>query len=766
MGGMAMRRVAGWLGLISTISGKTQRRVVVGADPDAAWRKEVRQVMFFSGLCGLFLGLDCGWQIAVESAQAVAGVASYPVDNPFYLYHIKTWTLLHQLPALLLFCGMPESWLSMLLSALAGVISFQAMALCCYAFCKDRWFACSLPLVCHVTNVCRDLQTVHQVRLLSSDHWAIYGVVGTLLVIYAWSLLGVGRRRSGAFLLGLSLAVHPVLGAWCLAIGAFSLACEWRRDASGARTQAPWLAAGVCASALSFAVQCFLARGLPPVDGELSRQLAAAFAADWDNHRMAVPLGHLTIVTAACATMICWMWLRFGAATLPPRSIVLMRCLAYSAPLGLLLGLLTHWQDHLPLPVVMAMPGRFNDVIAIAFPVLVLGLLVRERGKLFMHALFSLVMVFFVLKMVMMTTHRIYIPPAPKVMLAVGWVLLLSLERIASGASEGSRGRMVWPFLRIAGVASLWAAAFAWRHDARAAIPIGAFVLGLLGLCTSFHRWRRVEFALLDAPGMQRLLYVIDAACLATIAAVVVGPWFAFGLAAGGLFLTRRRWLPAVEKRFAAPDRWRGALTAALVCAAAGVLGAGLWGQARAYQARLNDWTNDPVFAAISQGRGLTLTASRIALMQLQTRRGVLLYGAAMNQLTYVPASAPKINEILRKVYGDDILEPRPENWIRCGGLMPGSGRELWAAREPEEWAALAREFGFTDVVAYADWKIKLPLIARNRKYAAYHVPGSESPGSESYVERAAGAARHSLARLPSNSASITADTSLPSVGE
>jgi hypothetical protein len=236
------------------------------------------------------------------------------------------------------------------------------------------------------------------------------------------------------------------------------------------------------------------------------------------------------------------------------------------------------------------------------------------------------------------------------------------------------------------------------------------------------------------------LLWLIDAACLFKIAAAVVGPSFTLAAAAGAACLARREWLPIVaqSRNLAAGLRMASLATLGGICAI--VAGGKLIREATAGQARLRNWTNDPVLAAVSRGTGLTLTASRIDLVQLQSRRGVLLYGAAMNQLTYVPASAPKINEILRSVYGEDMLSPRPAGWMRCGGLMIESGRRLWADRDVEEWVRLAREFGFTDVVTYADWTTKLPLVARNMKYALYHVPDSE-PAEPSYAAASSGAA-------------------------
>jgi hypothetical protein len=294
--------------------------------------------------------------------------------------------------------------------------------------------------------------------------------------------------------------------------------------------------------------------------------------------------------------------------------------------------------------------------------------------------------------------------------------------------------------LRGAAAASLAAAAFAWRREELFAIAIGAIALGGLWLAHSRQTWSRVEDGSRGQRIVLQLLRFVDAACLAAIAAMVVGPWFVLGLAACGLAMDRNRWLTYFDRRFALSPVARGVLTAGLIAIAATVAGGGLLRQAIAGRARLKDWTNDPVFARLSQGTGLTLTASRIPLIQLQTRRGVLLYGAAMNQITYVPSSGPKMNEILRKVYGDDILAPRPANWIPCGGLMRASGRELWAQRDLDEWIRLAREFGFSDVVTYADWTAKLPLVARNEKYALYHVPDSE-PAQPTYAAAASGAA-------------------------
>ena len=55
-------------------------------------------VLIVSGVLGFAVGAIKfpTWQVAVESAQVVAGIVQYPAGNPFYIYHVKLWTILTQ----------------------------------------------------------------------------------------------------------------------------------------------------------------------------------------------------------------------------------------------------------------------------------------------------------------------------------------------------------------------------------------------------------------------------------------------------------------------------------------------------------------------------------------------------------------------------------------------------------------------------------------------------------------------------------------------
>jgi hypothetical protein len=121
----------------------------------------------------------------------------------------------------------------MAIGGLTGMISFTALALCAYACGASRLLASMTPVVLLGTQVYGELSSIYPIRVLSNAPWVLYGCVGTSLVLLAWSLIGVGAKRSGALLMGLAPVIHPTMGAWCLGIG--GLALMWKPP-TGIRT--------------------------------------------------------------------------------------------------------------------------------------------------------------------------------------------------------------------------------------------------------------------------------------------------------------------------------------------------------------------------------------------------------------------------------------------------------------------------------------------------------------------------------------------------
>jgi hypothetical protein len=380
----------------------------------------------------------------------------------------------------------------------------------------------------------------------------------------------------------------------------------------------------------------------------------------------------------------------------------------------------THW---LPLPIVMAMPGRFLNFAVVLCPPLVIGLAWRWRSMWQVAALFTAIMLYCVLRTMTVRMELFYVPAVAKVIVGGALVLIyLPLRRSGDG-----RLRFL---LSGATLLSLALLAFLWRHDWRLATLIG---LTLAALWLSRSRLRR------PLPKyFEPWLSFLAASCPLVAAGIQAGPMLAVGLAAGTLARSASGEGRLFGRARASP--WYGfrhhlfrrrAAWPIFSCLCLTLVGLQAAKQLEAKNGRFNDWHNDPVFAAAARSEGLLLTAPRMGVVQLRSRRGILLNGEAMNQLTYVPASGPAMNRMLNKIYGDDLLTPRPAGWIKAGGLMRYSAYDLWQNRTRDEWRRLANEFGFRQIVTYPDWKLNLPLAASSRDFLLYEVPDVALPGGE-----------------------------------
>ena len=172
----------------------------------------------------------------------------------------------------------------------------------------------------------------------------------------------------------------------------------------------------------------------------------------------------------------------------------------------------------------------------------------------------------------------------------------------------------------------------------------------------------------------------------------------------------------------AAPRRFLDAALA-LACVAAVVLG--LATGVRELQPRyayLIDRSTDRVLARAARGTGLLAVGPGIERSQLRTLRPVLIDPGALDMLPYALAGGPALARILEQVYGVDFFDP-PAKALRGAALPEQPTRALWEARSVPEWAALGREFGFTEVLVVGAWQLRLPELARDRQVALYAVP-------------------------------------------
>ena len=135
------------------------------------------------------------------------------------------------------------------------------------------------------------------------------------------------------------------------------------------------------------------------------------------------------------------------------------------------------------------------------------------------------------------------------------------------------------------------------------------------------------------------------------------------------------------------------------------------------------DRTNDPLFAQVAaEHRGLLLTSGTFHLVQLYTRRPVLLDAGGLDSLPYAPESGPAMDRILRDVYQVDLFHPPPD--VRGAGAIPhGYNRPVWEHFSREKWLSIGRSYDVTQVLTRSDYHLDLPIAVENSHFRLYRIP-------------------------------------------
>lgn len=594
-------------------------------------RVRLGQVLWLSGALGFFLGASryATWQAAVETGQVLAGLVEYPPNNPFFLYHTKVWTLSNQATALLLRLGLSEIAISVVLSGLLGMVSFQALSAVTLAFSKDEWAALGSPPLILLTGVA-SFGVTYGVYLMGISH--TYGVLGLSSALLTVALIACEEYSVGAFLLGLAPAIHASVGVWLWLIVFVCFLWDRRALWEPARRSARSLLLGVGLSAGSLAVHLLVTYHPGNVAPDVASRYFVAFTTLWDEHRSPVEIDHPGVYLNAGVTALSLLWLAWFRKDVPRASHFLLRFFLVSGALGFV-AIVASWQppDMLPGTLLVLMPNRLLNLNVLAGAAFLIGLLAaypkHDSAQAGLVGLIAGLMV------------------AAKSQL---WALQGKLEKPPPVEID--------PLLAMA-AASLALMAVASRSAAAPASDRPAPRLGPL-------------------KGTVRLLLVLAAA--ATVVTSLTS------------------WNAA---RLNIRDRLRR---------------------------EFRDRTNDDLMARTAKGKGLLLTAGDLHLVQLRTRRPVLLDGGGLDMLSYVPEAGPEMERILRKAYGVDFFDPGHSKATRLGTIPPAASEKIWRKRLPSEWIRIRKEFGVTEVLAFARWKLRLPVVTENEELALYRIPADE----------------------------------------
>jgi len=131
---------------------------------------------------------------------------------------------------------------------------------------------------------------------------------------------------------------------------------------------------------------------------------------------------------------------------------------------------------------------------------------------------------------------------------------------------------------------------------------------------------------------------------------------------------------------------------------------------------------NNEFYAGIGEREGLLLMTDHWSLVPLKTRRPILVDMASANTITYAPESGPAFNNIVKRVYGADLLVP-PAPKYRHREIGPELYKRLWEQRTTAEWREIGMKFGATDILTPADRRLSLLAASEGEGMVLYEIP-------------------------------------------
>lgn len=627
-----------------------------------------------SGLIGFCLAalIYPTWQEAVEYAQIVGAVIHPTPHSNYALIEANIWSILVQFCAILLRLGLSEVLVSIFVSGLLGMVSFQAISLCALACTENIWMSLITPVFIYATRAA-DFGAVYPIWLLGYPH--THGIIGLSCLLLSIAFLSLRKNAWGAFLLGILPSIHSSYGVlgWII-ISGYCLT-KLREIGFPQKTIYRWFIIGTALATASYLVQQQVSAAAIVPNAASGTEYILAFIKNWDAHRRAVPL--LTVgTTYLVANLLATIYLLKSCKASQTVPINNLLWLSFIASACGIIGIALSWlpPEILPISILILMPMRWMNLSILLLPILCVGLLARSSASIAsrLWLLLTLCMLYFLAPNLTV--------PATIASLGAG-IIFLVIESNPNSIPTKVLARNTALSLLLFGTVIL----------------IGKkFTLAL----SSYYSIGRLRTA--------SILYLLS------VATILSFYWKT------GSRITTKVWKLTVNLF----RKWPQADYIAMFCLTAIALTiniAGGWKDQNL--SKIHPWVLDAALAA-TQIPTLLVTSSDLHYVQLRTRQAVLIDGGRLDVFPYRASVAKNLNQILLTVYDTDILNPSTEvQNARSGGLLPDAGKIAWEDRTAKQWQQLALEFRFTGVITYPDWKIQLPLLSKTREYALYGIP-------------------------------------------
>ncbi len=690
------------------------------------------------------------YQAAIDYAQCLADIVSYPHSNPFYLATVKGWSILTQLSALFLKLGVSEKALSYFLSGIAGAVSFQALAIAVLALSNNIKFSILSPFFIFFLHGIFVMGINYSISLMGVD--GTFGMVALSFPFLVISLIAIGQYRLGGLFLGLLPSIHPAQGFWYTLVIFICLFWDFTYHKNGLRRALKYIIFGYAISIISLIYQLSV-YDVPKIDPAVIAKYKYALLAYWGYHLQRFNLlsaGMFRVIL--CLALSIWGLLAVRKFV-PRNSLFLMRSFIVA---GLMAGIfsLVYW---LPKDIIvdkfynlaMLQPNRLFNYLLLGSMVLLLGFL----GNFIAVSRF----VQFNLSVFVagLTGYRIFYSDKLNLsidaitiafMLISGLALVISAPPFSDNFKDISKAKPAWLRLNLVVflIALYYSLAPVFNGDYN--IALVAITISILTMVFSIFNLNRER-----GENSSQLVFLMEALLLAAVGLFWLlspasrQPAFArFGLYKlfavfviyiGALFVLLAAYLPLskitakISKALgnfwlrSAKANFNAITFLLLILTVPMTLYKAFFVWKDNQKTHFYNWEDDSVYSQLYRGKGMVLAGPGAeSWFSVRTRRPVLYYGTPQ-LVIYALESGPEINRIFQGVYGIDFLNP-PEESLATGLNIPSKMiKVLWEARTQEGWLKVKEDFSLSDVVVFADWKLRLPEVARNSRFVLYKIP-------------------------------------------
>jgi|GEM_PF-4228295 len=439
-------------------------------------------LLVLGGVYGIVKGLAAAtWQHPVEAAQVLAGYVAYDPASLPYVYHMSVFSVLNHLTLALLYLTKSEVAVSLLLSALLGMLTMQTLAMAAYLIKRNAYAAVVIVAALVETNFF-GIGISYPIFMFGTEH--TYGRIGLLMSVMPMLFIALERPKTGFFLAGLSFGIHPAWGFWlnaCLAASFFLRRTAVRSIVT--RKVLVSYAVGLGLPVAVYAIQkmAFPVPAAPGTDDpELARRIFSNFVEYWDYHRqkfsdpVMLAYGFLGSATTLTVSML---YSRSKKQGITAGESLFAVFAATCAVVSWVFVFVPSWFDQslFPHSLIILMPGRFINTSIFLSTTLLYAFLVSDAERSPPGNLVLLALCVALILLQKQAAPYFYTPRDFQVLLAV--FLFTALRRAA------------WPpgLVRAVGAAARFAV-------------LGALVVSPLGIVRAYADASHKNFTRLDLP--------------------------------------------------------------------------------------------------------------------------------------------------------------------------------------------------------------------------------------------------------------------------